>query len=241
MKSPTPLLLSVSLALLLLPGCFDRGDLLVNGVEGQLSVGPGVVFIERGNLHEGTFERAGVIGADGTFSVRLEGTGTHGFHAYVENFLYLPIEVEVEDGVLTTITQTDVNWDFLCDRGGNCEWVEQTTVIEVLTPGDDTDLANNPIIRNPSVTRRGEGTFEVSVEVEDPDADLSVQILVHHLATGTGLVLNPPGPVVDGNYPNGLYTRTIFLAEGADDSGPWQFVAADHGCSNSTIMQVDPQ
>ncbi len=225
-----------------LTGCVDRGADLVNGVQGRLSAGPGVVFIERGPLHDGTFIRAGLIAEDGTFSIGLDDSGTHGFHAYfTDTYLYLPIEVEVEDGVMTTVTQTDVDWEFMCDRGGNCEWVEQSEVIEILTPGQDLDLSDDPVISDPVVRRVGPGAFELELMADDPDGDLSVQVLAYHIASGVGQQMNPPGPVIDGNYPNGLYTLTVFLPEGADDTGPWQFVAADHACSNSPILEVEPQ
>jgi hypothetical protein len=164
-----------------------------------------------------------------------------GFHAYVEGYIYLPIQVEIGRGLPTTVTQSVVDWEMLCDRSGRCNWVEQSHDARILSPEVDDDFSNNPVISNPRVQRAGAGIFQVSVDVHDPDGDLSNQILVHHIASGVGVQLNPPGPVVDGNRPNGTYTGTVLLPEDAPEDGPWQFLAADHECSNSDILEVMPE
>lgn len=220
--------------------CFDRGEELETGIRGQLTVGPGVVFIERGPVHEGTFERAGLIAEDGSYSVTVTGGGTYGFHTYVENYIYIPMQVEVEEGKWTTLRQQAVDWDFLCDSGGNCDWVEQPPDDTRIAPQADSDLTDNPVLSNIQVTQVAADAFQLSVEVNDPEGDLSNQILAHHVGSGLGVQLNPPGPIIAGNYPNGVYTATVFLAEGANPAGIWQFVAADHECSNSPVLDVEP-
>ena len=223
---------------ILLGGCFDLGGAPQTQVVGQLSVGPGVVVIERGPIYEGTFERGATIGEDGRFTVEISSTGEHGFHAYVNDYIYLPIAIQVEEGVPNRVTQAAVDWDFLCEFAGQCEWVDQPPSPNILTPGLDEDLTNNPEISNAEVLILGGGTAQIGVDVMDPNGDLSNQILVHHVGSGLGVQLNPPGPVIDGNYPNGRYTATVYVAEGTDPGGPWQFVAADHECSNSPVLTV---
>ena len=222
-------------------GCLDLGDPPVTVMQGQLVAGPGVVFAERGVLHEGSFELATTFAEDGHFEIPVSGDGLWGFHSYIEGYIYLPIQVNIGRGLPTTVTQSVVAWEPLCDRSGRCNWVEQSQTVSILTPEVDTDPSDNPVITNPRVERAGAGIFQISLDVFDPDGDLSNQILVHHIASGTGSQLNPPGPIIDGNRPNGTYTGTVFLPEGAPEDGPWQFVAADHQCSNSRILEATPE
>jgi len=226
------------LALMLSAGCIDLGDPPKTLVTGRLNVGPGVVFIERGPIYEGVFERAGVIGTDGRFSVELSSSGPHGFHAYVNDHIYLPIGIEVEAGVPNRITQDRVDWDFLCSSAGMCDWVGQPMSPDVLAPAVDTDLSNNPVVSNLHVGRVAAGSMYVSVDVMDPEGDLSNQILLHNVATGDGYALNPPSPVIDGNYPNGRYAQRLNVPDSSPVNGTWELVAADHTCSNSPISIV---
>jgi len=222
-------------------GCLDLGAPPVTVMRGQLSAGPGVVFAERGVLWEGTFERAGTFGEDGRFAIPVLGGGLWGFHAYLEGYIYLPIQTNIGEGLPTTVTQPMVAWEQLCDMFGRCVWVEQSPNVTILTPEVDMDPTDNPVISNPTVVRRGSGLFQVSVDVFDPNGDLSNQILAHHMASGVAAALNPPGAIVDGNRPNGRYAGTVLIPEDAPQDGPWQFVAADHQCSNSHILVVEPE
>lgn len=224
--------------LLFTAGCIDLGDPPKTTVTGRLNVGPGVVFIERGPIYQGTFERAGVVGPDGRFSIELASSGPHGFHAYVNDYIYLPIGIEVEPGVPNRITQDRVDWDFLCSSAGMCDWVGQPTAPDVLAPAVDDDLGNNPVATGLRVVRVAAGRVWVYVDVQDPNGDLSNQILLHNMATGDGYALNPPTPVIDGNYPNGTYVQPINVSNDAPTGGQWEFVAADHTCSNSQILHV---
>jgi len=222
-------------------GCLDLGAAPVTVMQGRLMTGPGAVFAERGELWQGSFERGTTFGEDGSFSVEVSGEGPWGFHAYLEGYIYLPLQVQVGSGLPTTVTQAVVDWELLCDRSGRCDWVEQSTNATVLTAQVDEDPTDNPTISAPTVTRAGGGIFQVSLEVFDPDGDLSNQILVQHLASGVAAQLNPPGPIVDDNRPNGTYTGTVRIPEGEPRDGPWLFLAADHACNNSQLLEVSPE
>lgn len=222
-------------------GCLDLGGPPVTVMQGQLSTGPGVVFAERGVLWEGTFEHAATFGEDGRFEIPLPSGDLWGFHAYLEGYIYLPIQTNIGVGLPTTVTQRMVAWEQLCDRSGRCNWVEQSRIVTILTPEVDVDPTDNPVISNPTVVGRGNGLFQVSVEVHDPEGDLSNQILVHHMASGVAISLNPTMPIVDGNRPNGLFRGTVQIPVDGPQDGPWQFVAADHQCSNSHILVVEPE
>ncbi|NOY89991.1 MAG: hypothetical protein GXP55_02190 [Deltaproteobacteria bacterium] len=222
-------------------GCVDLGHEPVTVMQGQLMTGPGVVFAERGELWAGTFELATTFEEDGHFEIPVSGDGLWGFHAYLEGYIYLPIQVDIGRGLPTTVTQPVVDWEQLCDGFGRCNWVEQSTNAAILTPEVDDDPTDNPVISNPHVVRAAPGIFQVSLDVFDPNGDLSNQILVHHIASGIASQLNPPGPIVDGDRPNGTYTGTVLIPEDRPQGGPWQFLAADHQCSNSQILEVLPE
>jgi len=222
-------------------GCLDLGSEPVTVMQGRMMTGPGAVFAERGQLWAGSFELGTTFGEDGRFSIPVSGEGPWGFHAYLEGFIYLPIQVQIGRGLPTTVTQSVVDWELLCDRSGRCNWVEQSRNAAILTAEVDDDPTDNPMIDAPHVTRAGAGIFQVSIDVFDPDGDLSNQILVQHLASGVAAQLNPPGPIVDGNRPNGTYTGTVLLPEDRPQDGAWLFLAADHACNNSQILQVLPE
>ena len=124
-------------------GCLDLGDPPVTVMQGQLSTGPGVVFAERGVLWEGTFEHAATFGEDGRFEIPLPSGDLWGFHAYLEGYVYLPIQTNIGVGLPTTVTQPMVAWEQLCDRSGRCNWVEQSRNVTILTPEVDTDPTDN--------------------------------------------------------------------------------------------------
>ena len=63
------------LGAVLVAGCVDLGDGPHPGVSGRVTATNGFVFLERGQVQLGTFERAGLIGPDGRFQVWV---GSHG-------------------------------------------------------------------------------------------------------------------------------------------------------------------
>jgi len=225
--------------------CADLGGPAKLGVRGQLAIGPGVVLVEKGQIYQGSFQYGATIGPHGDFEVVVDAEGTYGFHAYVEpRYLYIPIEVQIEGGAERTliagrlpIDQSMVDWEGMCERNGRCEWVDQSSNPFILTPGLDDDLSNNPVISNPEVRLIAPGTYQVTVDVEDPDGNLSNQILAHPVGTGIGAQLNATGYIIEGNYPNGRYTATV-IADDAEPGSLWLIVAADHECSNSQILEV---
>jgi len=202
-------------------------------VRGSMIYGPGIVVIERGNLYEGTYEKGGLIAADGSFEVELPTGGIWGVHLYAEDqAFYMPIEKNVLEGRVNVINQMDIDWD----RFG--WWTNNPEDPNILPFIPDDDMTDNPSIANASAVEVSPGTVMVSVDATDPNDDLSQQILVVGIGTDQGLQLNPPSAPIGGDYPNGTYTATVFLPEGADLSAGWMFVAADHGCSASAIIEV---
>lgn len=220
--------------------CSDLGGHPRTGIVGQMTTGPGVVFCERGHVQMGTFEKAGMVDADGHFEVDLAGAGPWGVHIYLDGFFYLPLEVEVRDGFLTPVEQLHIRWDIV--RMGDV-WTgsgAQPDDPRRLAPIPDPEPSDNPTIANPRVAVAS-GVISVSMDVADPNRKLSRQVLAYDTATGEGKQLNPPSSPVDDNFPDGTYTGTFYLPAGADPDAEWIVVAANHGCSNSPVIHVRPQ
>lgn len=218
-------------------GCFDLGSPPTTRVVGRLSVGPGIVFMEKGIVHNGTFARSGLIDANGRFSIELPSGGPWGIHTYVDGYIYLPMQLQIVENQANRVRQEMVDWTYLCDSSMVCDWVPQTTTSDIITPARDPDPSDNPVIQNPMVEERGGGYYRVTVDVSDPNDDLGPQVLVAPGGTGDGYQLNPPGPVVDNRYPQGTYTLTPYVAH-IDRTTPWFFMVADNGCSNTPVVRV---
>lgn len=227
------------LAALLLAGCFDLGGEPKTGVFGQLTVGPGAVFLEKGIVQQGEFQRFGVIGEDGRFRVSLPSAGTWGVHLYVEGYFYLPLEIEVREDFFTRIEQPAIDWSIVRNGPSWGSSGEQPMDPRILAAIPDDDPSDNPVLANPTVTG-GDGRWDADVDIFDPNGDLSRQTLVGNEESGEGVMLNNETnlPVVNDNYPNGHYGVTQFLE--VSPQSTWYFVAADHLCSNSPIVRVIP-
>lgn len=230
----------LGLALCTSPACIDLGSTPATQVAGRLSVGPGIVFMEKGIVHNGTFARAGLIDQEGRFSIELPSGGPWGIHTYVDRYIYLPLQLEIVENQVNWVRQEMVDWTYLCDSSGVCDWVPQSSSSDILTPAVDVDPSDNPVITNPMVEDRGGGYYAVTAEVTDPTDDLGPQVLVSPGGTEIGAQLNPPGPVVDNRYPQGTYRATLFV-EDLDPGAPWLFMVADNGCSNTPVVPVLPR
>lgn len=228
-------------AVLFVSSCADLGVEPDTAVAGRLTVGPGVVFIERGHVQQGVFKRAGLIDEDGRFAVELPAPGIYGVHTYVADYIYLPLEVEVGEGVITSIAQPAIAWQVFRNAGAWSVDGRQPSDISQLKPPPDTDQSDDPVIANPKVEFSPPDVIQLSLDVYDPDGNLSRQVLAYFPPTGDGIQLNAPAPPVNENYPNGTYTATFFVPEGADPMSPWVFVAADHFCSVSEILARRPE
>ncbi|MBI2893434.1 MAG: hypothetical protein HYY06_07765 [Deltaproteobacteria bacterium] len=231
-----------ALATALLAGCVDCGGAPQTGVFGQLTAGPGAIFLEEGPVQQGEFKRFGVIGEDGRFRVSLPSAGTWGVHLYVEGYFYLPLQLEVREDFFTRIEQPAIDWSIVRNGPSWGSSGEQPVDPRILAAIPDDDPSDNPVLTNPTVQMIAAGRFEASVEVLDPNGDLSRQVLLGQEETGDGVQFNTPQglPVIEDNYPNGTYTVTRMPEEVADPHGAWYFVAADHLCSNSPILRVVP-
>ena len=228
-----------------LAGCVGSGDVQTQ-VSGQMvgddekPIGPGLVLIERGKVHEGTYEVGGVIDADGRFTIDLPSGGTWGIHIFHDKYTYLPAEFELEEHQQIVLTSPMIAWGVWLDLTGLPTWPDQPTDPALIRMPWDDNTADNPTLSNLKMTWLSNTLLEVSIDANDPDNDLSRMILAVNTATGAGYALNPPGPPSDkGFYPNGTYTLKVY-AEARDVPGEstWYFVVSDDLCNNSAILEA---
>ncbi len=226
-------------------GCVGSGELAVR-VSGQIvgiderPLGPGLVLVERGKVHEGSYELGTLIDEQGHFVFELPEGGTWGLHVFHDDYQYLPIEITVGDHQQVTLTSGMVAWGVWMDLTGLPTWPPQ--------PGDETlirmpydDVADdNPVIDDIGFQYLDGGLVEVHVDTHDPNGDLSRMVLAYDADTGAGYALNPPAPPDEhGNYPNGHYTMKFYLGdEDVPGQTPWYFVVSDNMCNNTPIHRV---
>ena len=204
------LLFYAALAIPSLTPSVQAGDTIISGTVTGADGGSlnGLVLIEKGRLYGKNFRYGGLI-RDGSFSVRVEGGGTHGLHLYATGYVYFPLGVRVEGGK---------------DNRGQYK----------LPPNPARAMA--PVIKEVNFSKNSKGT-RISLSVSDPNHDLSHQVLALNASTGEGFRMDPPGLVFPftKNYPEGIYTLHYSSLE---EFGPqhWYFVAADNKCYNSPLL-----
>ena len=91
----------VALAVLLC-GCVGSGELTAR-ISGQMvgtnevAIGPGLVMVEAGPVHDGAYILGGHVDEAGRFSIDLPGAGTYGLHLFVDDYQYLPAQIEITE------------------------------------------------------------------------------------------------------------------------------------------------
>jgi len=226
-------------------GCVGSGDVPTQ-LSGQIvgiddrPLGPGLVLLEKGPVHEGAYERGALIVDQGRWTAELSSGGTWGIHLFHDDYTYLPAEVTIDENQQVVLTSTNVAWGNWMDLTGQPTWPDQPADSTLVRMPFDDNFDDNPVIESISMEYVDAELMRVTVEVSDPDDDLSRMILAYDSATGGGHALNPPGPPDGlGNFPNGTYQTTVFLDE-RHRSGEtlWHFIVSDNLCNNSPITRV---
>ena len=234
-----------ALALGLESGCVGSGELPAT-ISGQivgsddLPLGPGLVLVERGKVHAGTYQGGGLIDSNGKFTVPLPGGGTWGLHLFHNDYSYLPVEVTIDAHQQAVLTNLMVAWGVWTDQTGQPTWPDQPDDTRLVRmPVDDTKT-DNPVLSDIQMTYPNASLMQISVKAFDPNGDLSRMVLVYDAATGGGYALNAPSPPdAKGNFPNGVYTLKVFLDPAhVPGKSLWYFVASDMMCNNSPIIPV---
>lgn len=189
------------------------GPTTVSGEVSSAAGGPvaGVVLLEKGRLYGKGFRYGGLIDEEGRFSIALEEGGSYGIHVYATKHVYFPLGVEVEEG-------RDNHYTFS------------------LPP--NPAVAEAPVISKVVFEEQKDATV-IRLTVEDPNGNLSHQVLGLNAATQEGLRLLPPKFVFPWTktYPNGEYTLRYQSGAAPVDPKQWYFIAADNRCYTSNVMR----
>ena len=163
----TRTVLSISLALWLMALMLPPGADAVTAITGMVRSQsgqplPGLVLLEKGEIHNNRWDRGTLVDASGRFRIELAEGGQYGLHAYSSGYIYKPNAVKVES--------------------------DKTLEVEVVLVPEPT-RANDPVIKRvefvTSETRKGKAT--IRMEVTDPNGDLGPQVLAFNAATGAVL------------------------------------------------------
>ncbi len=227
-----------------LAGCVGSGDVPTQ-ISGQIvgddgsPIGPGLVLIERGKVHQGSYETGALIGPDGRFTAPLGSGGTWGIHLfYNETYTYLPLEVTIADHQQIVLLSSQISWGIWMDLTGQPTWPDQPSDSTLVRMPFDDNLNDNPVLKNVTMSYRGAELMDITAEVNDPNGDLSRMILVYDPTTRNGFAMSPPSPPdARGNYPNGIYTLTVFVDEAhVPGESPWHFIVSDNLCNNTPVQ-----
>jgi len=229
----------------LLQGCAGDGR-LEPSVSGQIvgdderPLGPGLVLIEKGPLHDGQYQVGGLIDKQGHFSISLTGGGEWGLHLFHDDYTYLPVPLLIEDYQQVALTSLNVAWGSWMELTGEPTWPDQPADTRLIRMPTDDDMADNPTFTNIEMVYLDETTLRIEGDAYDPKDALSRMVLVHDESTGGGWALNPPGPPDDrGNFPNGRYSLVVFLDERHEPGvSKWYFVVSNNNCQNSPIIEM---
>jgi len=175
---------------------------------------PGLALLEKGEIHNNVWDRGGLVGASGRFTIELPEGGRYGLHVYASGYIYSPQAVRVE--------------------------TDKTLEISVTLVPEPT-RANDPVIKRagffPWEARQGRITF-VKLDIADPNDDLGPQVMAFNAATGRVYAMDPPRSVRDlkANFPQGVYQLEVDTSRAPVNPRDWHFVVADHQCNTTDIL-----
>lgn len=224
--------------------CVGTGDVPAR-ISGQVvgtfevAIGPGLVMVEAGQVHDGAYILGGHIDESGRFTIELPGEGTYGLHIFVDGYQYLPAEIEVQEHQQIVLTSPMIAWGVWMDLTGQHAWPTQPDDATLIgMPIDETE-EDNPVLEDVSMAWEGE-ILQITATVSDPDDDLSRMVLAWDEATGAGYGLRWPGsPDDDGNFPQGTWEFGVFEdEEHVPGESLMRFVVSDNLCNDSPILYV---
>ncbi len=228
--------------LTLLAACVGSGQ-VPERISGQIvgadeqGLGPGLIMIEAGPVHDGAYILGRGIDESGRFSVDLPGGGTYGLHLFVDDYQYLPAEIEVAEHQQIVLTSPMIAWGVWMDLTGEHSWPTQPDDSTLTRMPEDEIVEDNPVLEDISMAWDGD-VLQLEVVVSDPDDDLSRMVLVWDVATGAGYGFNAPGPPDDrNNYPQGTWSLTLFQDDlHVPGESELCFVVSDNLCNDTPIV-----
>lgn len=228
----------------ILGGCVGSGEVPPR-ISGQIvginddALGPGLLMVEAGHVHDGAYILGVHIDESGRFSLELPGAGIYGLHLFVDGYQYLPAEIEVEEHQQIVLTSPMIAWGVWMDLTGEHSWPTQPDDATLTRmPSDETE-EDNPVLEAVSLAWDGD-LLRVTAEVSDPDDDLSRMVLMWDETTGAGYGLNwPSAPDDDGNFPQGTWELSLLEDElHVPGESMLRFVVSDNLCNDSPILYL---
>ena len=228
----------------LLCGCVGSGELTAR-ISGQMvgtnevALGPGLIMIEAGPVHDGAYILGGHVDEAGRFSVDLPGAGTYGLHLFVDGYQYLPAEIEVTEHQQVVLTSPMIAWGVWMDLSGQHSWPTQPDDATLTRMPEDETVEDNPVLESVSLAWNGD-ILEVTADVSDPDDDLSRMVLMWDETTDAGYALVAPGPPDNrNNFPQGTWDTSFFADERhVPGESMLRFVVSDNLCNDSPILYL---
>lgn len=174
----------------------------------------GLIMFEKGRLYGKNYKYGGLVDETGRFSVKVEEGGDYGVHVYATGYIYFPLGIEVKSGIENQFNFT-------------------------LPP--NAALKEAPVISNVTFTpeKDNPGRVMIRLRVDDPNNNLSHQVLGINVKTQEGFLFSPPKFVFPWkrDFPNGIYSLSYDTRGRNFDPGEWYFVAADNRCYNSSVLK----
>ncbi len=207
--------------------------------EDDRALDSGLVLVQSGPAHQGSFLGGTAVGDDGRFVAALSGGGTWALHVFHDDALALTLEITVAENEQAVVTNDLVVWDRCGEATGlpPPEQPDDSTTIRV--PPDD-DSSDDPLIEDVTMSYEDAGELlELAVDARDPDGDLS-WVLAFDPVTGDLFGLNPPGPPDDqGNFPDGEYSLNLLMSPNYEPGNTvLQLVAVDRACNAAAIIEA---
>jgi hypothetical protein len=174
---------------------------------------PGIVLLEKGEIHNNKWHRGVLVDSSGRFTIELSDAGSYGVHVYASGYIYSPNPVRVEAGKTAEVP-----------------------AVLVREPTRDNDPRIRQIGFFPVEAQQGK--VAVKMDVSDPNDDLGPQVMAFNAATGHVYAMRPPKPVrnLKANFPQGVYQIEVDTARERIDPASWYFVVADHKCNTTDII-----
>jgi len=228
----------------LLGGCVGSGEVPAR-ISGQVvgtyeeAIGPGLIMIEAGHVHDGAYVLGAHIDESGRFTVELPGAGLYGLHIFVDGYQYLPAEIEVQEHQQIVLTSPMIAWGVWMDLTGQHSWPTQPDDATLTRMPEDESPDDNPVLEDMQIAWAGD-VLELTAEVSDPDGDLSRMVLAWDETTGAAYALTPPGPPDDrNNFPDGTWTSSFFSdPEHEPGVSQMRFVVSDNLCNDTDILYL---
>jgi mono/diheme cytochrome c family protein len=211
----TMAMVGFSLILLTTASLTLAAETRINGLVTSGTGGPlqGVVAIEVGRLYSKQYRYGGSLDAAGNFSVVVPEGGDYAVHIYATGYIYHPIGLSIEDGRTNSFS-------FTVPPNPAVAEAPVITNLRFETSSDNQDLV---VIR---------------LDVNDPNDNLSHQVLAINTVTQSSFIFKPPKFVFPWtkDYPNGVYTLDYNPQGRPFEPREWLFVAADNRCYSSAVL-----